>query len=133
MATTPEQVGIELGRPITDGLEVQQVTSWITRAENKIRSRLGDLALLDQAVVTDVVVQAVARKVRNPDGKVSEDVDDYRYRLNDASRKGEVFITDEEWADLSPDLNLTGAFSTSTFGEPDPVPPYSGAYWQPSP
>jgi len=120
MATAiPSQVGIELGRTITDALEIQQITSWITRAENKIRTRLGDLTLLDQPVLVDVVVQAVARKVRNPDGKVSEGIDDYNYRLNEASRKGEVFITDEEWADLSPGLNLTGAFSTSPGFVPD--------------
>src|SRR5690606_40269505 len=45
---------------------------------------------------------AVIRKLKNPDGKVSEGIDDYNYRLNENSRKGELFLTDEEWALLLP-------------------------------
>lgn len=100
---TPDDVRVELGRPTLDPVEVEQITSWIGRAENLIRARLGDLALLDQPLLVDVVVQAVARKARNPDGKVSEDIDDYRYRLNTDAARGDLFITADEWALLSPD------------------------------
>lgn len=119
MVTTPEQVGVELGRPISDDMEFQQIGSWIRRAEIRIERRLGALEDLDPNVVTDVVVRAVARKVRNPDGFVSESVDDYNYRYNEATRKGEVYITDDEWADLSPGAVDSSVGSTQMYGAPD--------------
>ena len=64
-------------------------------------------------VLVDVETEAVIRKVKNPDGKVSEGIDDYNYRLNENARKGDLFLTDEEWALISPDLPATlgGAYS----------------------
>lgn len=102
-------VSTRLGRPITDADEIAQVNAWLGDVEALILARIPDLADLvtagnpSEAVVAMVEANAVIRKVKNPDGKVSEGIDDYNYRLNENSRKGELFLTDEEWALLTPD------------------------------
>lgn len=101
-------VSTRLGRPITDASEVSQVTAWLADVEALTLARIPNLTDLVAAgsPSTDVVVMveanAVIRKIKNPDGKVSEGIDDYNYRLNENSRKGELFLTDEEWALLLP-------------------------------
>lgn len=102
-------VAVALGRPITDLTEIAQVEWWITSAELQIRSRLGDLTLLDQDVLRYVVVEAVAAKAQNPEGAASETIDDYTYRLPAESRR--VTILDEWWQMLSPTGGGSGAFT----------------------
>jgi hypothetical protein len=110
-------VTTRLGRPITDSYEVAQVTAWIGDVESLILARIPDLETRVGAgsptavVVAAVVANAVIRKVKNPDGKVQEGVDDYNYRLNENARKGELFLTDDEWRLLLP-VSSSGAFST---------------------
>lgn len=109
-------VSTRLGRPISDALEVAQVTAWLEDVEAIILSRIPELpvAVTDGRPTLSTVVMveanAVIRKIKNPDGKVAERVDDYDYRLNENSRKGELFLTDEEWALLTPD-GPDGAFT----------------------
>lgn len=103
-------VATTLGRAITDATEVDQVNAWISDAELIIRSRLGDLSALDADVLRLVIKEAVARRVRNPDGKDNERIDDYSYGLVDDAKKVGISITDEEWAMLSPDGSSSGAF-----------------------
>lgn len=105
---TITDVSTRLGRPISDPLEVAQVEAWIGDIESLIFARLPGLpAAVIAGVPTSTTVamveaNAVIRKIKNPDGKVSEGIDDYNYRLNENSRKGELFLTDEEWALLTP-------------------------------
>lgn len=102
-------VSTRLGRPITNADEIAQVNAWLGDVEALILARLPNLDDLVAAgnpsalVVAMVEANAVIRKIKNPDGKVSEGIDDYNYRLNENSRKGELFLTDEEWALLTPD------------------------------
>ena len=115
---TLQNVIDSLGRPIV-GAEATQVGGWLDKIERIISRRLGALGalisdeLLSVELLVDVETEAVIRKVKNPDGKVSEGVDDYTYRLNENARKGDLFLTDEEWALISPDLPATlgGAYS----------------------
>lgn len=101
-------VGTRLGRPITTADEIAQVNAWLADVEALILSRIPTLAAdvtagaPSEAVVVMVEANAVVRKVRNPEGKVSEDIDDYRYRLSENAARGELFLTDEEWALLEP-------------------------------
>lgn len=112
MATaTLTDVAESLGRPITDELEVAQVNRWLANVELLIRARLGDdLTAVAPDALVFVETEAVIRKIRNPDGKVSEDIDDYRYRLNTDAARGAVFITDDEWALIVP-RRARGAFT----------------------
>lgn len=119
-------VGVRLGRPITDADEIAQVNAWLGDAEGLILSRIPDL--LERvaagfplaANIVKIEADAVIRKIKNPDGKVSEGVDDYNYRLNENARKGEIFLTDDEWAQLMP-VSTSGAFSTRPGFVPDCV------------
>lgn len=105
---TISDVSTRLGRPITSPDEVAQVEAWIGDVEAIILHRIPDLqdrvtaGSPTAAVVAAVEANAVIRKIKNPDGKVSEGLDDYNYRLNENSRKGELFLTDEEWDLLTP-------------------------------
>src|SRR5690606_32982928 len=136
---TVSDVATRLGRPISDPLEVAQVGAWIEDIESDILDRIPNLADLivegrpTTATVVRVESAAVIRKMKNPDGVVSEGNDVYNYRLNENARKGELFLTDEEWARLLPlDSTVSGVFSVQMYGDPDtalyassPLPPAS--------
>ena len=115
---TLQDVTDSLGRPIV-GAESTQVNGWLDKIERIIARRLGDLDALiandrlSAELLADVETEAVIRKIKNPDGKVAEGIDDYNYRLNENARKGDLFLTEEEWALISPDLPATlgGAYS----------------------
>lgn len=104
---TVANVQTRLGRTIPTE-EQPQVKEWILDTEDLILSRLTGLPALVSAgtvterTVTRVVCQAVIRKIKNPDGLANERTDDYSYGLNDDAAKGEIHLTDDEWADLTP-------------------------------
>ena len=83
------EVAVTLGRPITDPEEQKQITNWIEKVERIIAARLGDLHRLDPAILSDVITEVVARRVRNPDGKRNERIDDYSYTLEAAAASAE--------------------------------------------
>lgn len=123
MFATLSDVQARLGRPITDQAEVDQVNAWIADTDVLIRARVPDI---DERVaagtppattMTMVVANVVIRKLKNPDGKVQEGLDDYNYRLNENARRGELFLTDEEWSLIL--STPSGAFSVRPFFEPD--------------
>lgn len=117
MAVTYETVAISLGRTITLGsTEERQITQWIADALLLIEHRLGDPALLDQALLDYVVREAVVSRARNPEGYQSETLDDYTYRLPNETRH--VTILDEWWNMLDPDAG-SGAFSVRPYFAPD--------------
>lgn len=125
---TVSDVQVRLGRPITASGEVGQVTAWLTDVEALIRVRIPDLdqrvllGQIAQSIVSMVEAQAVVRKVKNPDGKQNERIDDYSYGLTTDSARGDLFLTDDEWALLLP-VSVGGAFTIRPFGVPDVVDP----------
>ncbi|WP_197408627.1 Gp19/Gp15/Gp42 family protein [Actinobaculum massiliense] len=134
-------VADRLGRPISDAGEIAQVNAWLRDVTALITSRIPDYeTLLAQgAIRTDVAgmveANAVIRKLRNPDGKQSEQIDDYSYRLNRDFSRGEIFLTDQEWELLTPfEERQQGAFSIRTH----PLRPAAGQWidsttWVPAP
>ena len=111
---TYTDVGVSLGRLISDELEQAQVTQWIADAELLILSRLGDLAELDQDVLAYVVREAVVARAGNPNGYQSETIDDYTYRFGTSSQR--VSILDEWWDLLTPAAS-SSAFTIRPYGE----------------
>lgn len=109
-------VATRLGRPITDANEVAQVNAWLGDVEALILARIPGLAagvaggVPSEAVVKMVEANAVVRKVKNPDGKQNERIDDYSYGLNADAARGDLFLTDAEWALLEPGSG-EGAFT----------------------
>ena len=85
--------------------ETAMVERRIARAERIIRKRIPDLddRILDGTLsdqdVGDVVIEAVLRVVRNPDGYTQEVDGNYSYILS-SENNGKLFITDEEWEEL---------------------------------
>jgi hypothetical protein len=104
---TADDVAVTLGRPIT-GDEEDQVEQWLTDVETIISARLGDLSLLDQSILGFVEREAVAARLRNPEGFQSEKIDDYSYSLPANTRQ--ITILDEWWDLLTPG-SASGVFS----------------------
>lgn len=92
-------------RPLTDS-ETTAAVVLLEQASALVRLRLPSIdervALDDslQVVTRGVVAEAVARVLRNPDGKVQESIDDYSYRRSDGVAEGALYLRDEEWAQL---------------------------------
>ena len=105
---TFSDVAVAIGRPITDEAEQARVTYWLDAVELQIKARLGDVSLLDPDAVKFVETEAVAARLSNPEGYVSESIDDYSYRFGAETRR--IAILDEWWALLSP-LNTGSAFT----------------------
>lgn len=105
---TVDDVSKRLGRPITSAAEIAQVGAWLGDVGAIIRARIPDLddrvteGQPPQAVVVMVEASAVVRKVRNPEGKQNERIDDYSYGLSADAARGELFLTDDEWNLLLP-------------------------------
>ena len=115
-----DDVSVSLGRPITEGSEVAQVSQWLEDAELQIRLRLGPVETLDQAALAFVEREAVVARVRNPEGYQYEAIDDYRYGMPAESRR--ITILDEWWDMLEPAGSST-AFSIRAGGVPEfPAP-----------
>lgn len=103
-------VAVTLGRPITDPDEQAQILNWVAKTERIISARLGSLDNLDRQILADVISEVVARRVRNPDGKRNERIDDYSYTLDAAASAVELTLTADEWARLSQDGSTSGAY-----------------------
>lgn len=119
---TVEDVETRLGRQFSDGAERAQVQAWIGDVQGIVLARLPSLpdqivpaGPIPAVVVSAVVANAVIRKVKNPDGKQNERIDDYSYGLTADAARGELFLTDDEWALLSPETGNSGAFSIRTW------------------
>lgn len=122
---TVNDVAVSLGRLPADLSETEtaQIEQWLADAELQITLRLGDLVDLDPAAVAFVEREAVVARMRNPEGRQYEAIDDYRYGMPAESRK--VTILDEWWAMLAPS---TGAFTIRPAYTPDD--PASMAAWR---
>lgn len=113
-------VATEVGRTL-DPAESNQVDAWVSRVESRILARIPDLDERADgpgymARLVGVVVDVVARKLRNPDGFRSERIDDYYYDRGNQS--ADLTLTDGEWAELGA-FGSGGAFSTRPRFDPD--------------
>lgn len=114
---TADDVVVTIGRTLSS-TEEEQVEQWLTDVETIIFARLGDLTLLNQDVLGFVEREAVAARLRNPDGVQSEKIDDYAYTMPANSRR--ITILDEWWDMLSPGSSA-GVFSVRPSFETDDV------------
>lgn len=127
MAVTIETIAVALGRtaPAAGAPEELQWEMWIGDALMLIEARLGDPALLNQAVLDYVVREAVVSHVRKPDDatQVAVSVDDGSVSRTYRSSKGRVSIIDDWWEMLSPTATA-GAFSFRPYGSGMPHLPW---------
>lgn len=122
MIATPTDVQ-ERWRTLTDA-ESDVAAVIILDAEEILRSRIPDLdtRLADETLSTDLVIGVICRMVlrvmRNPDGKVSESIDDYTYRRSDAVADGSLYLSDVDANLLSPAGSSSSAFTITPSGTP---------------
>lgn len=107
MTVTPTEVAVTLAQAAPDpgSITWDAWSQWITDALTQIRFRLGDPAMLDQQILDYVVREAVAAKVRNPQGiaQSSVTIDDGSIsKTYSRGGSGQVTILDEWWAMLTP-------------------------------
>nr|DAL17233.1 MAG TPA_asm: hypothetical protein [Caudoviricetes sp.] len=121
---TVRQVAVTLGVPEDDLTETDQsqITDWVGKTERIIRKRLGSLERLNQEDLQDVVSEVVARRFKNPDGKQNERLDDYGYGLDKETAKNRLYLTEEEWEQLTPNAASRGVSVTQVVGSPGPGP-----------
>lgn len=95
---------LERDAPDSDSLTYKAWEQWIADAETQIRARLGDLDKLDEYVLAYVIREAVAEKVRNPQGvkQTSIAIDDGSVSKTYSGGTGQVTILDKWWAMLTP-------------------------------
>lgn len=94
-------------RPLTEA-EKQTASALILDAQDLLENRLirdgvtaapaGDDRWARQYAA--IVSKMVRRVLRNPDGYVRERIDDYEYSRGEAEAAGELFLSDDEIADL---------------------------------
>lgn len=100
-----------------------QVTEWLDDVESSILNRIPDLAdlidsgALSERTVVKVESQAVIRKLDNPQGKLTERIDDYSWTRAQSTATGELELTDAEWEELTPSAS-SDAFTIRPHYEP---------------
>ena len=103
------------------GYLLEDAWNIITTQVPSVAERL-DVVPLDtafQSVVVQVQCAMVLRVLNNPDGKLEEAVDDYRYRLDQAVSTGALYLSDAERALLGTnDSSADGAFTIRPGGVP---------------
>ena len=130
---TVEDVATTLGKdPATlTAVKRSQIEDWIFKTQRIIKKRLGYLTLLDADNLRDVISEVVARRVRNPDGKQNERLDDYGYGLDKEVAKGRLYLTDDEWDQLTPAVADRSVGITLLTGNSDYGPSARSAYDHP--
>lgn len=115
----------ERWRPLSDGevIVTQSLLAdaWaiVVSAVPDIETRLaGNPPALNEALVKVVVSAMVLRVLRNPEGKLSEAIDDYKFTRDSARSAGTLYIDPSELALLAPSVS-TGAFSIRPSYVPD--------------
>jgi Phage protein Gp19/Gp15/Gp42 len=77
-----------------------------------------------EALVVQIQCAMVLRVLSNPDGKLEEQGDTYRYRLDQARSTGALYVSDAELARLAEgDAQSDGAFTIHT------ATPTTPGYW----
>jgi Phage protein Gp19/Gp15/Gp42 len=123
-------VEVRLGRTLSEP-ERLQVLAWLQDIEGTIKSRIPNLddlvtaGTLPAAVVLKIEAQAVLRVLRNPDGKLTERIDDYSWTRDSSTATGSLCLTDEEWDELTPSSSYE-SFSIRPYYEPG----WSQCGWQ---
>jgi DNA-binding PadR family transcriptional regulator len=131
MKPTVDDVAKQLGREITDPLEIDQIKTWIDIADLIVRKRYPNLdqlvkdGVINAESVKLVEALAVARYSRNPEGTTSNStrIDDYQETYGTTNAKATMEILDDEWDLLAPsDTGSEGAFTITPKGWQDYEP-----------
>lgn len=112
-------------RPLTDAEQTVGVTllddAWTLivsqRPQAEVRVDSGDYGF--RSLVIQVQCAMVLRVLRNPDGKLEEQIDDYRWRRDSVTSSGALYLTDAELALLGAgDSGSDGAWTIRSTADP---------------
>ena len=109
---TLDDVRDYIERPLTPD-EERAIPAWLGKAWRELNRvvpgisarnalGLGDPTYLPVEDIVDVLVAMVERKVRNPDGRVQWNGDDYGERLDPSLASGRIYVTEAERESLMP-------------------------------
>lgn len=107
-----EHIVAAFERPLTTD-ETRVVPNWLDRAWRELNRvipglearnslELGNPAYLKTDNIRDVLVSMVERKLRNPDGRVQWNGDDYGEKVDASLASGRIYVTASEIESLSP-------------------------------
>lgn len=105
---TLDNLADRLGRDLTPA-ETRQATALLDDATAIILDRFPQYLTAPTQASIAVCSAMVLRVLRNPDGKRSEQIDDYSYTIDSARSAGELYLTAAELDTLRP--IRTSAFS----------------------
>lgn len=94
-------------RPLSEQ-EAVNATAFLEDAWWMVTTRLPELednlaeGYVYERNVIRVLANMVIRVLRNPDGKIQEQIDDYSYRRAELISTGALHVTDDELSDLTP-------------------------------
>lgn len=97
----------ERWRPLSEQQSINAVAylddAWAMLLSRRpgLEDDLTDGAVSERNVVR-VVAAMVLRILRNPEGKASEQIDDYKYTRTELSASGLLHVTPDELADITP-------------------------------
>lgn len=82
---------------------LEDAYAMLTSADRTITTRLAEPAFSAELTRLIIIVQCamVGRVARNPEGKLEESIDDYRYRLDAAVSTGALYFSADELAWLA--------------------------------
>lgn len=131
-------VSVRLGALLSTNFDAAQAEAFLDDAEQMIRVRFPNLdaqvasGAINALNVVAVEASAVRRVMMNPEGYTREQIDDWSGQRSAALADGLLFISDAEWASLSPliegrrrgSIRLV-AYGETVYGQPYYPPTYT--------
>lgn len=74
---------------------------------------------VSEDTVIRVLASMVMRVFANPEGKLEEQIDDYKYRRDSVVSSGALHVTSDELADISPSRRARRSVKLTIYGEDD--------------
>ncbi|WP_435173295.1 Gp19/Gp15/Gp42 family protein [Actinacidiphila sp. bgisy145] len=100
-ATVDDLAGRLIGRDLTDD-ERAKAPALLADASAIMREQVPDIDTRQPATAVGVCCAMVLRVVLNPEGKRQQSIDDYSYTTDSARSSGELYLSDQERAQLQP-------------------------------
>lgn len=109
-------------RPLTDR-ETEVAQAWLDDAWDILLDRRPNLEddiaaeTVRESSVVRVLVAMVSRVFSNPEGKLSEQIDDYSYRRDSLVSSGALHVTAGELGDISPGRRTRRSVRLTIYGD----------------
>lgn len=119
---TVDDITARFFRPLTDR-ETEVAQAWLDDAWDILLDRRPNLEndiaaeTVRESSVIRVLVAMVSRVFSNPEGKLSEQIDDYSYRRDSLVSSGALYISASELGDVSPGRRTRRSVRLVVYGD----------------